>query len=156
MPRALRVYVSAPFAGKVAAARFADELEIVGFDVVSSWMRSEHDSDQDVTAEQLGEYACNDLAEMRRADLLVACTAASMSVDAVRAMSGGRHVELGYFLSQRGTSSVLLVGHPENAFHRLPGLEHAANLHQAVIVLARRLTRWYKAEDETSGQGVAS
>lgn len=136
-----RVYVAGPFAAKELLAKYADELRLVGYEVCSTWLESEHVSDSDVTDAELGTFAARDLVEVSKADVFVQFTAAAAGVP--DAVSGGRHVELGYWLAglrpgglRPAQHRTLIVGRSENAFHRLVGLSHASDWHMALLILA--------------------
>jgi hypothetical protein len=133
----LSVYLAAPFGAKELVRTYAADLEAVGYTIASTWLDSEHVSDAVASAEQLGQFADRDLMEVRRAHVMVAFTPAAAGCP--DATSGGHHVEFGYMLAVKGTTSVVLVGEPVNAFHRLPGLTVVPDWRAALVVLSRRL-----------------
>ena len=91
-------------------------------DVTASWLDETHDitpgttgAATDLSDDEVARHAATDLDDVANADLLVLITADVAGVEA--ATSGGRHVETGFALASG--IPVLVVGAPENVFHRL-------------------------------------
>jgi nucleoside 2-deoxyribosyltransferase len=99
------VYIAAPYPARLDAIDLMDTLHAAGFKVTSSWL-VEDDKLTD-------EYARKDLADIDRADALVAMNPAEWAERG----TGGRHVELGYALAQG--KPIVLVGARSNIFHHL-------------------------------------
>lgn len=132
----MKVYLAAPYAARDLVREYADDLLAVGLVITSSWLSEEHDitpgttgAATDLDAATVAQHVADDLAGVEVADLLVIFTEASVGVER---SSGGRHVETGYALALG--KRVLLVGEPENIFHR--GLTRVADWHEALVVLA--------------------
>lgn len=135
----MKVYLAAPYAARDTAKDYAAELARVGFTVTSSWLEEKHEINDgttgaatDLTDAQVAVHAAKDLADIDVSDLLVAITAKALGVEGG---SGGRHVETGYAIAKG--KRVLVVGEPENVFHRLGrACSVVPNWHEAVIELA--------------------
>lgn len=137
----MKIYLAAPYGSRATVAAYADELRSIGITVTSSWLAETHDitpgTEGAATAlsdEQVAEHAHTDLREVRDSDLLVLFTAASVGTEG----GGGRHVETGMALAL--DKPVLVVGEPENVFHRM-GPRYVFTFpdwHATVLDLARR------------------
>lgn len=122
------VYVAGPYAARHRLNGFAVHLRDLGVEVTASWLQETHDitpgtinAATDLTDADVSRHAATDLHDISRADLLVLITAEVSGLDPTTVFSGGRHVETGYALAV--DVPVLVVGEPENVFHRLgPGL----------------------------------
>lgn len=137
----MKVYLAAPYASRPTVAAYADELRHIGITVTSSWLAETHEINAGtekaataLTDEQVAEHAATDLREVRESDLLVLFTAASVGVEG----GGGRHVETGAALALG--KPVVVVGDPENVFHRIGSQATVvADWHAAAVELARRV-----------------
>lgn len=140
----MKVYLAAPYAARDTIRSYADELRQIGIKVNSSWLNEQHEINEGtkgaataLTDEQVSQHAQADIREVRESDLLVLFTAATVGMP--DAKSGGRHVETGVALALR--KPVLVVGEPENVFHRTHDVFVFADWHAALIDLARRFAR---------------
>jgi len=108
----MRVYLSAAFSRKLEMRFLAGALRRLGVEVVSTW-HDELSDDDDLMAGDAWAKPDKCLREIRSSDTFVAFTPGTPR--------GGRHAEWGAaaVLAQR----LVLVGPPEQHFHRLPGVE---------------------------------
>lgn len=120
----LRAYLAAPYVAREQVADFARELVEVGLDVTASWISEDHEitpgtlgAAPALTGEEVARHAATDLDDIERCDVLIVFTAAALGLAIEDCASGGRHVETGYALA-KGVP-VIVVGEPENVFHRL-------------------------------------
>lgn len=137
----MKVYLAAPYAARELIRTYADEVRTVGIQVTSSWLDEKHEINEGtkgaataLSDEQVSNHAQADIREVRVSDLLVLFTAAAVGMP--DAKSGGRHVETGIALA--GYKPVLVVGEPENVFHRTHGVFVFPDWHATLIDLARR------------------
>lgn len=142
----MRVYLAGPYAKREQLRAYGEELTRVGFTVCSSWLEETHeinagtvDSAAELTDEAVDKHAVEDLVDVQRSDLLVVFTAKSLGLTRDEAFSGGRHVETGYALALG--KPVVVVGDPENVFHRLSRVTVVPTWHEAVLELSARLVR---------------
>ncbi|WP_067434125.1 hypothetical protein [Nocardioides jensenii] len=140
----MKVYLAAPYAARATIATYAEELERIGFTIISSWLEETHDINPGTTDaatslddDTVAGHARDDLADIVSSDLLVLFTGKAVGIP--DAGSGGRHVETGYFMALHGQAHVIIVGEPENIFHRLNGVTRVPDWHEAVIELSARL-----------------
>lgn len=139
----MRAYLAAPYAARERVAEYARDLVRVGIDVTASWLDEEHEINEGTTGaapalhpEEVARHAATDLDDIARCDVLVLFTAASLGFDPADVASGGRHVETGYALAKG--IPVLVIGEPENVFHRL---DHANTFTRWV----QRVDTWIEA-----------
>lgn len=138
----MKVYLAAPYAAREAIRPRAEELTRIGFKVTASWLGETHEihggttgAATDLPDAQVAVHAATDLRDIDGSDLLVAFTAKALGTDGG---SGGRHVETGYAIAKG--MPVLVVGEPENVFHRYPrACSVVPNWHEALIDLSARL-----------------
>lgn len=138
----MKIYLAAPYAARDAVRLRGQELTRIGFTVTASWLDETHEINSDTTGAatglpdaQVAVHAATDLRDIDGSDLLVAFTAGALGVDGG---SGGRHVETGYAIALG--MPVLVVGEPENVFHRYPrACAVVPNWHEALIELSARL-----------------
>lgn len=123
----LRAYLAAPYAARDRVRDYARDLARIGIDVTASWLDEQHEINAGTTGAataldpaEVARHAATDLDDIERCDVLVLFTAASLGLDQADVPSGGRHVETGYALA-KGVP-VIVVGEPENVFHRLDRL----------------------------------
>ncbi len=138
----MRVYLAAPYGSRETVRDYATQLTRIGFTVTSTWLAETHDitpgtegAAVELTDEQVAKHARDDLRDIDKSDLLVLFTSASVGVEG----GGGRHVETGYALSQLGPAHVIVVGEPENVFHRMTGVVRVPTWIEAVVELSHRL-----------------
>lgn len=146
----MKVYLAAPYAARELVAGYATELTRIGYTVTSTWLKETHeinpgttDAATDLDAATVSGHAQDDLRDVYVSDLFVLFTGKAVRIP--DAGSGGRHVETGYFIAQRGTAHVIVVGEPENIFHRMTAVTRVPDWHEAVIELSARLV-----EDRTN------
>lgn len=141
----MKIYLAAPYASRDAIRTYAAEIRSIGITVTSSWLDEEHEINAgtegaatSLTDEQVDKHAQADLRDIRESDLLVLFTAAYVGTEG----GGGRHVETGIALALN--KPVLVVGEPENVFHRTTGVFTFPNWHATTLDLARRFAngRW--------------
>lgn len=137
----MHVYLAAPYAARDRVRQFAAGLvvSVGGFECTSTWLVEPYEINagtvgaaSSLTDDEAGACALTDLVDIDRSDALVVFTAGFLNVDGG---SGGRHVETGYAL-QRGLP-VLVIGEPENIFHRLPFVTCVNDWIDAISVLQR-------------------
>lgn len=141
----MKIYLAGPYVARDQLNEYADELRAIGYTVVSTWLAEKHEINDGTTGAApdledsvVSTHARTDLNDIDRADVLVLFTLRAVQVGITASTSGGRHVETGYAIA-RGIP-VLVVGEPENVFHRMSsGVHCAPTWHAAVIDLAARL-----------------
>ena len=141
----MKIYLAAPYATRPQVKARATELTRIGYTVTSRWLNEKHAvNDATVgaapalTDQQAAGAAAGDLIDIKSADLLVVFTPRALGYPRDCGNSGGRHVETGYALALG--KPVLLVGDPENIFHRCGSkVDVVPDWHQALIELAARL-----------------
>lgn len=157
----LSVYLAAPYSARDVVASYANELRIIGYRTVARWLTGEHEAaeGEPPTAEQRHTWAMDDLADIDKADILIAFTADTVRqpldaiVGSLFGTSGGRHVELGYAIAR--TKRVLLVGRPENVFHHLEPITRVDSWHQAVTTLASWLVEHERKQPRRAPEEAA-
>jgi hypothetical protein len=150
----VKAYLAAPYAAREVMRAYAEQLTYLDLDVVccSSWL----DKGPVVSAGTVGPASDLDdplvneltqaaLADIAAADALVLFTAASLGLPVEAAASGGRHVETGYALALR--VPVLVVGEPENVFHRSGRVTRVRDWSAAVGVLGGVAIGMRRAEE---------
>ena len=136
----MKVYLAGPYGARKTIAAYRDELHTIGIEVTSSWLAETTEINDGTTGaatalpdEQVAKHAQADLFDVKRADLLVLFTAESVGTEG----GGGRHVETGFALALN--KPVLVVGEPENVFHRMGRSVFVfPDWHATVLDLARR------------------
>ena len=142
----MKVYLAAPYACRDSLRAYAAELARLGMTCTSSWLNEQAAlvpgqlgaaPDVDDKAAQL--HVAKDLHDVTRSDVLVVWTwdRAKCLLTACGATlgenSGGRHVETGIALA-RGIP-VVVIGQPENIFHRGVTPGPVADWHEACLTL---------------------
>lgn len=134
----MKVYLAAPYGSRSQVRLYADELQAAGFDVTSTWLAETHEINAGTEGaatslpdDVVAAHAETDLIDINLSDVLVLFTSAYVGVEG----GGGRHVETGYALAQG--KPVIVVGEPENVFHRMLGVHLVADWQHARGVLAR-------------------
>lgn len=138
----MKIYLAGPYAAREKIAAYARELETIGFTVTSSWLAETHEISEGTTGaavaisdEEVAAHAETDLRDLTRSDLVALITEQAAGAGS---SSGGRHVETGYAIAR--DKHVVVVGAPENVFHRAPQrCTCVPDWHAAVVELARRL-----------------
>lgn len=146
----LKVYLAAPYGTRDSIRRLAAELEQIGMTATSSWLQEQHEVSAATTGAASGvgdddaqRHVAQDFADIDRSDVLVVFTepmwtpsptpgrGSTLSLVGGNPHSGGRHIETGY--AQALGKRVLVVGEPENIFHR--ALPVVPTWHKAVLWL---------------------
>lgn len=121
----MKVYLAAPYAARDQLREHAEQLTYLDLDVTccSSWLTEDYPIHPGTTgaatslaAEVVERHVEQDLDDVDAADVVVVFTAVAVGLLPEEAASGGRHVETGYAIA-RG-KPVIVVGEPENIFHR--------------------------------------
>jgi hypothetical protein len=116
----LNVYLCSRYSRRDQMRTLREELVRRGHVVTSRWLDTEWGSRPNESSaappEYREQYAVVDMEDVRAADVLVAFTEAPG--DGSR---GGRHVEYG--MAAAWGKRLVVVGHRENLFHHLPGIE---------------------------------
>lgn len=141
----MKVYLAAPYAARAQARAYRDELTRVGYDSCTRWLDETHEigsgtvgAATDLDDAAVANHASTDLVDIDNCDILVLLTESVAELVGGTATSGGRHVETGYAVAKG--KQVVIVGEPENVFHRLPRIATVVpTWHEAVIELAARL-----------------
>lgn len=132
------VYLAAPYGARERIRRYATELEAAGFVVTSTWLRETHEINAGTQGaatslpdDTVAAHAEADMADIDQSDALVLFTAKHLGIEG----GGGRHIETGYALARH--LPVVVVGEPENVFHRLgaPRVTLAGNLTGVIAAL---------------------
>ena len=139
----MRVYLAAPYAARAALRGYASDLARLGHTCTSSWLNETTEiaagtlgAAVDITDAMAAEHVRKDLADVTRSDVLVVWTwpAAVDLVEHAGGNSGGRHVETGAALSMG--LPVVVIGEPENIFHRAERATCVPDWHEACLTLA--------------------
>lgn len=137
----MRVYLAAPYGSRDIVREYALQLTRIGFEVTSSWLNEQHEINAGtqhaasaLSDDQVSGHAYDDLRDVERSHLFVLFTATAVGVEG----GGGRHIETGYFVATAGASNIVVVGEPENIFHRMATVTVVADWHEAVVELSSR------------------
>lgn len=149
----MKVYLAAPYAARAQIKGYADELEQIGYEVVATWLDETHEigagtvaAATDLTDHQADQHAQTDLYDLARAHLFIAFTGAVCDLVGGTSTSGGRHVETGYALAKK--IPVIVVGEPENVFHRMHHVRVYPTWHDALLEAAARLVQHERFADQ--------
>ena len=141
----MKIYLAARYSRRLELCGYREQLEAIGHDVTARWLNGSHQiSDSGVPIGDSGEalvegddgnnsteaadlrkcFAMEDLGDVHACDLFIAFTEPPRST----ASRGGRHVEFGYALGLAalrvsGSPQIIVVGHRENLFHWLDGID---------------------------------
>jgi hypothetical protein len=135
----MRVYLMARYGRREEMLRVAADLEAMGHEVTSRWIRGDHElqdellnTDPEFRDREGVRFATDDLEDLLRAQCAIAFTE-EPGVKSGRGR-GGRHFEAGvafafHMMSLHPSGFVapvrlILVGHKENVFMCLPDWEH--------------------------------
>lgn len=123
----MKVYLSAPYAARDRVRLAAEALSAEGHTITSSWIYATHDIRPEVldaapgqSDEYVQDRVAADLADIDASDVVVLFSSRwavrrwGLSVE--QTTSGGRHIETGYAIAKG--KWVIVVGPPENIFHR--------------------------------------
>lgn len=138
----LAVYLAAPYALRDHLRDLVAELELLDHRCTSSWLVETQaiaagtvGATTDLTDGACDVHVANDLRDIRRSDVLVVWTwgAANSEADCL-VNSGGRHIETGVALAL--DKRVIVIGEPENIFHRAAFVDVVETWHEACLALA--------------------
>lgn len=138
----MKAYLAAPYQSREQIRVCAAVLQQWGVTVTSTWLLEDHEINAGTTHaatalpdEAVAAHAQQDMDDIDRSDLVVLFTAASVGVEG----GGGRHVETGYALASG--KPVIVIGEPENVFHRLgaPAVQLVPDWPAAVDAIGDRL-----------------
>ena len=123
-----KVYIAAPYSMKETVAAEAAELQAVGIECTSSWVKERHAATVqmgDLTHDEHLTYALQDVEDVLAADLLM------FHIDPTKTIvRGGRHVEFGMAVMINRISRkmpIFVIGEDrENIFHHLQYVIHFA------------------------------
>lgn len=115
----MKIYLAASYSRRLELLGYAQQLEALGHQVVSSWVDGHHEtnSPHGSQADKLGDseeqsgWATEDIRDIFECETLVLFTGGD------HRKRGGRHVEYGIALGLG--KSLVLIGQPENVFHHL-------------------------------------
>lgn len=146
----MRAYLAAPYAARAQVRQYADELEAIGYTVTSTWLTEDHEINAGTVGAataladtDVDQHANTDFADIRRSDVLVLITECVAELVDGTATNGGRHVETGFAIALG--KPVVVVGTPENVFHRSRFVDVVPDWHGACLLLANRLVTWDRA-----------
>src|SRR5581483_8968761 len=137
----MRVYIAAQFRQKELVKQYAKELEQIGIECTSSWVREQAAPTvklREVTRRYLRTHANIDLADIDRANVLVLLTVPEDEPT----LRGGRHTEAGYFIKCMRVSpkrywNLVLCGPIENIFHHVKGVKQTDSWEQTKELLLK-------------------
>ena len=112
----MRIYLAARYRRLAEMRRSADDLERLGHQVTSRWLRGHHDVPGPLGDPAWPSIGQQDMEDVQAADALIAFTEPQRGEG-----GGGRHVELGMGLAWG--KRLLVVGPREHLFHTLPSIE---------------------------------
>lgn len=130
------IYLAARYSRHVELQAYAADLVAAGHIVTSRWILGDHElrSDGQSDADEWAvRWAQEDWDDLMAADAVISFTEAPGLV--VGRARGGRHVEFGAALAVG--KRCVIVGHRENVFHFLPGVEFALDWPTALALIAR-------------------
>ena len=123
----MKIYLAARYSRRLEMGRYAQQLENIGHEITSRWIREDHESKAayDVETAQLsipvesgGVFARKDIEDIQAADVVISFT----EYPNQPTLRGGRHVEFG--MAYAWNKHVFLVGPRENVFHTLGAVHH--------------------------------
>lgn len=137
----MKVYLAAPYAARDSIRDKAAQLKRIGFTVTSTWLQETHEINAGTVGPALAlnpseteSHVRTDVKDVLGSDLLVVFT---NDTAGVASSSGGRHVETGIAMSKG--IPVVVVGQPENIFHRSTYCLVVPTWEEALVELAARL-----------------
>lgn len=145
------VYLAARFSRLPELNGYRAILEAEGIDVTSRWLLGGHEwtgtPDDEIPIDHLAGFAADDLADIDRADVVIAFTESPRSGPA----RGGRHFEAGYAYATG--KPLIIVGHVENVFYALPDVIRCATWEEChqLLLNAEHVVSTETLADETGG-----
>lgn len=119
----MKIYLAGAYATNAQVNACAEELKLLGHDVVSTWHT--HGRPEAKTQAEMRHAAYDDLDDLTSADAILCFTHPS---NASPYSSGGRHVEfgvaLGLNLMVRNKMKLMVVGPTENVYYSLHEVHH--------------------------------
>ena len=128
-----RAYLAGRYSRREELLGYAADLATIGIEVRARWLLGLHQYGADADraqldlgkdAEMAARFATEDVDDLLAADMVISFTEEPRKPSTNR---GGRHVEFGMALLANRWLAVpmrlVVVGHRENAFHWLPGVE---------------------------------
>lgn len=119
----MRVYLAGPYAARDQLQTHVLDLLAAGLSCTSSWLAETHEINAGtigaataLPGAQVSDHAKQDLLDIDHSDAVVLFTAGAVGLGAALGGTGGRHVETGYAIARE--KPVIVVGEPENVFHR--------------------------------------
>ncbi|MDR1305295.1 MAG: nucleoside 2-deoxyribosyltransferase [Verrucomicrobiales bacterium] len=129
MQTKLKVYVAGPYSRKTELEQYAEQLRDAGYVITASWLYRPEADDGGFGDEQKTLAAAEDLADIKRADVMLSFTEPPGTVN----RRGGRHVELGLALAWG--KAVICIGEREHVFHYLPQVVWHGSVDAAIAAL---------------------
>ena len=107
----MRIYMAARYSRRLELLAYAKELRAAGHEVTSRWLNGTHEAADNDTS-RWGDFAKDDLEDIRRSDVIVLFTETAL------VPRNSRMVELGIALGL--AKRIIIVGPRENVFCCLP------------------------------------
>lgn len=117
----MKIYLAAQYSRKDEMREYAEDLELYGHEVVSSWIWEPHPANMTLdrlTDGQACSIAMKDVVEVCQSDMMIFFAIGPATATA----RGGRHVEFGVAIARN--KPIWVVGPKENIFHYLPNVRH--------------------------------
>lgn len=147
----MKIYLASAYQTRDVIRGYAAELSFIDMKCTSSWLNEEHKisagtvgAATDLEDAQVRQHVMNDYNDVSDSDVLVLFTE---SVTGEKG-GGGRHVETGFALAKG--KKVIVIGEPENVFHRGPQVTIVPNWHEALL----QLVHWRNLEELAVGVAV--
>lgn len=155
----IAVYLAAPYGARDAIRSYASELAAVNIECTSSWLDEQDKigagtvgAATDIDDQSAALRVRKDFRDIGKAHILVLFTESAAKALTVggSSTSGGRHVETGYALASG--KRVIVVGTPENIFHRGAECTIVPDWHEALIELIRTREQWRAEQPQAVDQ----
>jgi nucleoside 2-deoxyribosyltransferase len=131
----MKIYLASRYSRFPEMQGYRAELESLGHTVTSRWIDGHQLDDSHLSPElEKIRFAQEDRADLIDADCVISFTEEPRTLSTSR---GGRHVEFGMAIAL--DKRVIVVGHRENVFHSLPGVEFFESWKDALRHLDGRL-----------------
>jgi hypothetical protein len=108
----MKAYLCSQFARQEEMRGYRRYLELIGWEVVSTWIDEEEDC-----SNKSKDYAKTDLKDLEIANVIIAFTGPPYYGTLEEIARGARHAEFGYALAKE--KLIILIGNKENIFHHL-------------------------------------
>jgi len=134
----MKVYLASRYSRRLELCEYRESLQALGIEVTSRWLHGLHEPAETVVTDHgpeasekdRGRFALEDWEDLMAADCCISFTEPSRTGPT----RGGRHVEFGGALAAK--KRVIVVGHRENVFHCLPGVEFFESWSDALKMLS--------------------